>query len=71
VPRGGTGQVSFTAGELLMGNGTDAISSVAKASTNTANTVVYRDANGNFSAGTITADLTGTATKAIGDSVGQ
>ncbi len=35
---------------------------VAATSTNTANQVVARDASGNFSAGTITANLTGTAT---------
>lgn len=34
----------------------------AQASTNTANTVVIRDASGNFSAGTITATLTGNVT---------
>ena len=34
----------------------------AQASTNTANTVVIRDASGNFSAGTITATLTGDVT---------
>ncbi len=33
-------------------------------STNTANTLVLRDGSGNFSAGTITASLTGTASKA-------
>ena len=36
------------------------------ASSNTGNTVVLRDASGNFSAGTITADLSGTLTNATG-----
>ena len=37
---------------------------IATSSTNTANAVVQRDASGNFSAGTITANLTGTASAA-------
>jgi hypothetical protein len=36
-------------------------------SANTANTVVKRDANGNFAAGTITADLTGDVTGQVSD----
>lgn len=37
---------------------------IAVATTNTASTLVQRDASGNFSAGTITANLTGTASAA-------
>lgn len=37
---------------------------VAVSTTNTANNIVQRDGSGNFSAGTITANLTGTATAA-------
>ncbi|UTS52182.1 tail fiber protein [Synechococcus phage BUCT-ZZ01] len=39
-------------------------------STNTANTLVFRDASGNFSAGTITASLSGNATSATNQSGG-
>ena len=47
-------------------NGTEVLSSnqvlqKSLATANTGNTIVLRDASGNFSAGTITADLTGTA----------
>lgn len=38
---------------------------------NTGGTMVLRDSNGNFSAGTITASLTGTASKATGDGAGN
>ena len=37
---------------------------IAATSANTANTIVLRDGNGNFTAGTITGNLTGTATNA-------
>ena len=51
------------AGLVTRGTGvTFSITRVTNA--NTASTVVYRDANGDFSAGTITASLTGIATKA-------
>jgi hypothetical protein len=43
---------------------TDAVNVSQLASTNTANTVVQRDAGGNFAAGTITAALTGNASTA-------
>lgn len=63
VAGGGTGQVTFTSGELLMGNGTNGLSTIVKTSANTANTVVLRDASGNFTAGTITAtSFVGTGT---------
>ena len=64
VAQGGTGVNSITSGNLLVGAGTNDITSIAKTSTNTANTVVQRDASGNFSAGTITASLSGNATTA-------
>ena len=54
-----------TAGYLLQTNGSgNAPSWVQATNSNTANTVVKRDANGNFSAGTITASLSGNATTA-------
>ena len=59
VPHGGTGATSFVSGNLLVGNGQSALTTIVKTSANTANTVVERDANGNFSAGTITATLNG------------
>jgi hypothetical protein len=48
-------------GNSLLGSGDLVISGV---STNTPNTLVQRDASGNFSAGTITANLSGNATTA-------
>jgi len=60
-----TGYVTgVTAGGYLTGGGTEGTVSLAvDASTvNTASKVVARDASGNFSAGTITADLTGDVT---------
>jgi hypothetical protein len=63
---------SYTAADVLAklvtvdgaGSGLDAdlLDGLTTASANTASTVVVRDASGNFSAGTITAALTGTAT---------
>jgi hypothetical protein len=48
------------------GSGLDAdlLDGMLPATTNTASTIVQRDASGNFSAGTITANLTGKATSA-------
>jgi hypothetical protein len=57
-----TGSASFSANDT--GNTTFTVTSNATPA-NTANTIVSRDASGNFSAGTITADLTGTATNAL------
>lgn len=57
---GGNG-LSVTNGDGLSGNPN--ISSNATAA-NTASTIVFRDAGGNFSAGTITANLNGNATSA-------
>jgi hypothetical protein len=61
----GVGATAFTAagtsGQVLKSNGTSAPSWITPTSTNTASAIVQRDASGNFSAGTITASLTGTA----------
>jgi hypothetical protein len=85
VTNGGTGQTSYTNGQLLIGNttgntltkatltgttnrltvtnGTGSITlNVDATNANTANKVVARDGSGNFSAGTITANLTGNVT---------
>jgi hypothetical protein len=85
VDKGGTGQTSYTDGQLLIGsngslskgtlagttdriivtNGAGSITINADATNaNTANKIVARDASGNFSAGTITATLSGNATTA-------
>ncbi len=55
VAQGGTGATTFTSGNVLVGSGTNAVTTIAKTSANTANTLVQRDGSGNFSAGTITA----------------
>lgn len=52
---------SLTASTALVLDGSKNITTVAYVSTNTASTIVLRDGSGNFSAGTITAALTGTA----------
>jgi hypothetical protein len=85
VTNGGTGQTSYTNGQLLIGNTTgntltkatltgtanrltvtDGAGSITlnvdATNANTANKVVARDGSGNFSAGTITAALSGNAT---------
>lgn len=63
VSNGGTGNTSLTADKVLVGNGTSAIvSGPAYTNSNTGLALVQRDANGNFSAGTITATIDGTAT---------
>ena len=53
-----------TSGYLLQGNGSAAPSWIQATNSNTASTIVKRDASGNFSAGTITAALSGTSTNA-------
>lgn len=53
-----------TSGYLLQSGGSDAPSWINATNSNTANTVVKRDASGNFSAGTITASLSGNASTA-------
>lgn len=55
----------ITARQLADGNA-DLLDGFESATTNTANTVVVRDASGNFSAGTITATLSGNATNVTG-----
>lgn len=69
---------SYTAADILTkiktvdgaGSGLDAdlLDGMNALSTNTASSIVARDASGNFSAGTITATLNGTATTLSGDS---
>jgi len=50
-----------TSGQVLRSNGAAAPSWLTATNANTASAIVQRDASGNFSAGTITATLTGTA----------
>lgn len=64
VTKGGTGKKQITSGSLLVGNGTAAMTEIAATNVNTANTIVKRDGSCNFSAGTITASLSGNATSA-------
>ena len=56
--------VGITANTAGADDGTDYTISSSATSANTANTIVYRGLNGDFSAGTITANLTGTASQA-------
>lgn len=60
-----------TAGYLLQSNATSAPTWIQATDSNTVSTIVKRDASGNFSAGTITASLTGTASKATADASGN
>jgi hypothetical protein len=53
-----------TSGQVLKSNGAAAPSWVTATNANTASAIVQRDASGNFSAGTITAALSGNATTA-------
>lgn len=70
VASGGTGATTLTG--YVYGNGTGAMtastsipnSATTATSANTASAIVARDASGNFSAGTITASLSGNATTA-------
>lgn len=82
VGNGGTGATTFTSGNLLVGNGTGTISTIAKSATNVASTVVVRDGNGDFAGRNISAanitvsgefvgSLTGTASNASGDNDGH
>ena len=82
VSNGGTGTNTFTSGNLLVGNGTGAIGTIAKSAPNVASTVVVRDANGDFAGRNISAanvtvsgefvgSLTGTASSANNDSAGN
>ncbi len=52
---------SLTASQAVVTDGSKVLSSLAYASANTASALVQRDGSGNFTAGTITAALTGTA----------
>jgi hypothetical protein len=51
-----------TSGQVLQSNGTSAPTWANATNANTASAIVKRDASGNFSAGTITANLTGAVT---------
>ena len=72
VAAGGTGAATLTG--YVKGNGTSAMTASATipnsdttaTSANTASAIVARDASGNFSAGTITATLSGNATNVTG-----
>lgn len=55
---------SLTASQAVVTDSSKNLGSLAYTNTNTASTLVQRDGSGNFSAGTITASLTGTATTA-------
>jgi len=69
VAYGGSTTYAFTAagtaGDVLRSNGSAAPTWTTPASTNTPSALVVRNSSGNFSAGTITADLTGTASTSI------
>jgi hypothetical protein len=62
IANGGTAATTAAAARTNLGLGSAA--TLAAASTNTLSAVVQRDASGNFSAGTITATLAGTASTA-------
>lgn len=59
-----SGTAAGTSGQVLQSGGSAAPSWITATSSNTASTIVKRDASGNFSANTITANLSGTATNA-------
>ena len=54
----------LTASQAVITNGSKTLASLAYTSANTPSTLVERDSSGNFSAGTITATLTGNASSA-------
>jgi adhesin HecA-like repeat protein len=62
VRNGDNGAVTFNNGITLSAG--QSLSAVQQSNTNTGNTLVRRDASGNFSAGTVTAALSGNATTA-------
>ena len=57
--------VSFVGGQSAANVASATVAANAATSVNTPNTIVKRDASGNFSAGTITANLSGAATSAV------
>lgn len=59
-----TSTAAGSSGYLLQGNGSAAPSWIQATNANTASTIVKRDGSGNFSAGTITAALSGNASTA-------
>jgi hypothetical protein len=69
IAYGGATTYLFTAigaaGDLLSSNGANAPTWITPTNLNTASAIVKRDSSGNFSAGTITASLTGTASTAV------
>ena len=65
-PQGPAGPAPAGTGAVVVSNGALA-TPVAYGSTNTVSTLVQRDASGNFSAGTITASLTGSSTSCTGN----
>ena len=70
ISEGGTGLTNLGANKMIIGTGDTSSTTITASSSTVAGseTVVKRDTSGNFSAGTITANLTGTATKASGTS---
>ena len=60
----GAGSISLSVSASNIASGTLSNSRTTATSSNTASTIVARDSSGNFSAGTITATLSGTATSA-------
>ncbi len=64
VSEGGTGIATLAAGYVPVGNGTAAFNAVQATNSNTASTIVQRDGSGGFSAGTVTATLSGNASSA-------
>lgn len=61
VSKGGTGLSNLSNGYTLSGTGTDAMAPLRYTNNNDLNTLVYRNNDGDFSAGTITAALNGNA----------
>lgn len=61
---GSVNVATLTASQAVVTNGSKTLASLAYASANTASALVQRDGSGNFSAGTITAALTGNASTA-------
>jgi len=64
ISSGNLNVANLTASEAVVTDGSKNLASLAYTSADTANTLVERDASGNFSAGTITAALSGNATTA-------